>query len=443
MTRKPIDRIMGARTLLLLGHAFFGSLIFRLKPVQARVSTMATDGKSLFFNPRYLDEIAPEELVGALAHEVLHPALGHHTRRGNRDPKLWNMACDYVINPIVIDAGLKLPQGVLIDNRFRDMSAEQVYNILERERDEAQRQGNSGNQQQQSGASGSQQQQSGAGSSGQQQQQQQSGSNPVNGNPSGNASQSAQPSLPGTENADGPEDIETPGGIGQVLDAPNEEEPGQQMSDAQRSAEEADWRAAVHKAVAVSKMAGQGSLGIDRALKAATEAQVDWRDRFQNSFSATIPNDYSWMRPSRRHLHAGMYLPGITREGVGELVIGLDCSGSVSDRQMEQFGGEVNTIIEEHKPEKVHVFAFDDVILRHDTYACGEPVTLTRYGEGGTNFDPIFKEIDELGLQPQAVVVLTDLYGPCTVEDPGYPVMWVSTGRREAAFGEVIPITAA
>jgi predicted metal-dependent peptidase len=59
---------------------------------------------------------------------------------------------------------------------------------------------------------------------------------------------------------------------------------------------------------------------VDRALRQTAEAKVDWRDRFQRAFAATIPNDYSWMRPNRRLIHAGLYLPGISREGVGELV---------------------------------------------------------------------------------------------------------------------------
>ena len=48
------------------------------------------------------------------------------TRRGNRNPARWNMACDYSINPIPLDAGLTLPKDVLIDNRFRGLSAERI-----------------------------------------------------------------------------------------------------------------------------------------------------------------------------------------------------------------------------------------------------------------------------------------------------------------------------
>jgi predicted metal-dependent peptidase len=191
-----VRRLKNARTLLLLNHAFFGALIFRLKAVQSRsVSTMATDGKLLFINPEFLETLAPEHLIGCLAHEVMHPALNHHTRRGDRDPKLWNMACDYVINPILKDAGLMLPEGVLSDRRFRNMSAEQIYNILEQEQEQKNSQSNSGSQQ--SSGSGSQKQQpSGAGSSGQQQQQ--AGSNAPKGNPSpnDNSTQAQQPGGP-------------------------------------------------------------------------------------------------------------------------------------------------------------------------------------------------------------------------------------------------------
>jgi predicted metal-dependent peptidase len=102
-------RIQRARTALLLDHPFFGTLLFRLKGRETlAVETMATDGISLFYNPRFVDTLTAAELCGVLAHEVLHPGLQHHVRRGNRSPVRWNMACDYAINPLVVDAGLSL-----------------------------------------------------------------------------------------------------------------------------------------------------------------------------------------------------------------------------------------------------------------------------------------------------------------------------------------------
>jgi predicted metal-dependent peptidase len=94
---------------------------------------MATDGVSLYFNPEFVETLSSAELIGTLAHEVMHPAVQHHTRRGSRNPKRWNMACDYAINPLLVEAGLTLPKDVLLGRRFRGMSAERICNLLEAE----------------------------------------------------------------------------------------------------------------------------------------------------------------------------------------------------------------------------------------------------------------------------------------------------------------------
>jgi predicted metal-dependent peptidase len=110
-------RIQKARTSLILDHPFFGSLLFRLKGRECRsVQTMATDGVSLFYNPDFVETLNAATLAGTLAHEVMHPALHHHVRRSGRDPKLWNQACDFAINPLLVDAGLSLPDGVLTES---------------------------------------------------------------------------------------------------------------------------------------------------------------------------------------------------------------------------------------------------------------------------------------------------------------------------------------
>ncbi|MFZ0590052.1 MAG: M48 family metalloprotease, partial [Bryobacteraceae bacterium] len=124
-------RLTKARTALLLEHPFFGSLLFRLKmECHSGIATMATDGKTVFYNPGFVANLSSAELVGVLAHEVMHPALRHHTRRGDREAHRWNMAADYAINPLLVDAGLTLPADALQDDRFRNMSAERIYNLL-------------------------------------------------------------------------------------------------------------------------------------------------------------------------------------------------------------------------------------------------------------------------------------------------------------------------
>ena len=118
------ERIRKARTALLLDHPFFGSLLFRLKSEECHsIPTMATNGVVLRYNPAFVDTLNAATLAGVLAHEVMHPALQHHTRRSKRNPVRWNEACDYAVNPLLLDAGLSLPDDVLITARKMNSSS--------------------------------------------------------------------------------------------------------------------------------------------------------------------------------------------------------------------------------------------------------------------------------------------------------------------------------
>jgi len=389
-------RIQKARTALLLDHPFFGSLLFRLKGQESRsIATMATDGVSLYYNPDFVGNLNGATLCGVLAHEVMHPALHHHVRRSGRDPRRWNEACDYAINPLLVDAGLSLPEGVLLDDRFREMSAEQIYNTLATEAEP------------QAGDEG----------------------DPVAGMGDG-------PALPSESNA--PSAPVTEGGIGQVLDAPppDDETPGTEE-------QAREWSVAVNQAVTLAKQAGKVPAGLGRTLEGAAEAAVDWREMLRRLWSETTPADYSWMRPNRRHIWAGLYLPGVIREGVGEVAIAVDCSGSVNGRQLSLFEAEIHSILEGQRPDRVYVLYFDAVVQRVDTFEAGQRVDLQPAGGGGTEFGPCFDWLDEHGIVPQTLVFLTDLYGSFPASAPSYPVLWASTGGRHAPFGEVIPMQAA
>ncbi len=395
-------RIQKARTALVLDHPFFGSLLFRLKGRESRsVKTMATDGVSLYYNTDFVETLNAATLAGTLAHEVMHPALHHHVRRSGRDPKRWNEACDYAINPLLVEAGLSLPEGVLIDKRFRGMSAEQIYNLLERESEQEQ-------------GAGSEDGQGGTGAEG-----------PSN-EPSSQG-EAKEPSAPETE-----------GGIGQVLDAPLPDDETPTIEEQER-----EWNVAVNQAMTVARQAGKVPAGLDRTLEGAAEATVDWRELLRRLWSETNPANYSWMRPNRRHLWTGLYLPGVTHEGVGEVAIAVDCSGSVTARQLRLFEAEARSILEGQRPERVYVLYFDAAVHKVDTYAAGQRIDLNPVGGGGTEFGPCFEWLEGRGIRPQSLVFLTDLYGSFPQSTPTYPVLWASTGGREAPFGEVIPMQAA
>ena len=90
-------------TRLVISHPFFGSMALSLKiEADEEISTMCTDGKFIKWNHDFVANMSEEETTGVMAHEVMHVGMKHNLRRGDRDPERWNIACDYVINPILI-----------------------------------------------------------------------------------------------------------------------------------------------------------------------------------------------------------------------------------------------------------------------------------------------------------------------------------------------------
>src|SRR4051794_24048293 len=126
------DRVAKARAELILARTFYGVLVSQVQPIAStNYPTMATDGRRHFYNPDFIARLTQAELLGVQAHESEHDARRHHTRRGSRDPVKWNEACDYAINVDLITEGFTLPKGALIDERFRGMSAEDIYRTRE------------------------------------------------------------------------------------------------------------------------------------------------------------------------------------------------------------------------------------------------------------------------------------------------------------------------
>lgn len=125
------ERLTAARTALVLEQPFFGVLALSVDlRCSDTVPTVATDGKSVLFNPVFLDSLPQNQVIGVLANEVLHCANGHPWRRDQRDPVAWNVACDLAINPILIDAGFSLPDGALRERSMDGKSAEWIYDRL-------------------------------------------------------------------------------------------------------------------------------------------------------------------------------------------------------------------------------------------------------------------------------------------------------------------------
>jgi predicted metal-dependent peptidase len=131
MNKDILYKLTKSRSQLILDHCFWGVLAIRLKLREdTSCDTAATDGETLLYNPKYINGLTPKEITGLEAHEVMHCAMGDIWRLDNRNPFIWNMACDFVNNIILTEAKFTLPKGALYDLTYRGMSKEEVYNIL-------------------------------------------------------------------------------------------------------------------------------------------------------------------------------------------------------------------------------------------------------------------------------------------------------------------------
>lgn len=129
--------ILDQAKLLLLGKqnsTFISTVFLSLKTgFTDEVPTAAVNGISIFINPKFFEKLSKGQRVFLLAHEAWHVAL-NHTLRFKAIPEanhsLFNMAADYVINLMLVDAGYEfIPEG-LLDSKYRNMSTEQVYKSL-------------------------------------------------------------------------------------------------------------------------------------------------------------------------------------------------------------------------------------------------------------------------------------------------------------------------
>lgn len=111
---------------------FYTTILFSLEQEFTEdIPTLATNGKKLLINPEFFTNYDQDFQLMFLSHEVLHVALDHMHRAQDRDHQLWNIAGDYVINDLLVLAGYPMPEFAAHDATYRDMTTEQVYDLLD------------------------------------------------------------------------------------------------------------------------------------------------------------------------------------------------------------------------------------------------------------------------------------------------------------------------
>ena len=133
--QKRFDRVL---TRLGIKFPFFCQVLASRKIfVDETIPTLATDGPNIYCNLNFwANHLDNETEISGVAHELVHVVLEHMWRRGSRDPRLWNIACDYKVNQYLENEGFTIGAGWLRDRQYDNMSEEQIYTAIEKQADE-------------------------------------------------------------------------------------------------------------------------------------------------------------------------------------------------------------------------------------------------------------------------------------------------------------------
>lgn len=388
-------RVVKARIKMLMNAPFFGTLAIRLKILKAGdwLPTAATDGKHLYFNENFLESLDDQELEFLICHEIMHCVYEHMMRRGSRDPALWNAAADFVINLEIVDQNLgKMPKVGLLDEKYRGLSSNEVYDLLYQEQKDKGEQGYKTMDVHMEPGQG----------------------DPQDGDGNGN-----------TDPWKGPIGIS--------------KEEAKQLSDEIKQA-----------VIEAAKQAGAGNIpgGVKRMLKELLEPEMDWRELLQMDIDSAFKSDFAWARPNRKiSSMGGIVLPGLDTDSMVKVAVAIDTSGSISHDMLRDFLSEIKGIMDQHTDFEIKLWFFDTTTYTVHNFTpdnMDDMISVEIEGGGGTCFDCNFNMMKEIDLVPERLLIFTDGYPFGSWGDDSYcDTIFVihGNGAQDAPFGQTVRYT--
>lgn len=381
---KAMETIVVSRIGLLMNSPFFGNIASRLRliPNWEWLSTAATDGRNLYFNPKFVNMLKQKEVTFLVGHELLHAIydhIGDFSRVGSRDSKLFNVACDYAVNRDLIEyrIGERITTvPCLYDKKYDGMSAEEIYEDLMK-----------------------------------------------------NATKISMEQLVDMmfdEHIDGNGDSE-----GEDKDKNGKGGGRPKLSEEERQAIKDELKEAM---LSAAQAAGIGNVpaGIRRMIKELTEPEMDWRQVLQQQIQSQIKSDFSYMKPSRRGWGCDAILPSMMKEPAVECTVALDLSGSIGEVEMKDFMSELMGICQQHNSYKITLLTWDTNCYYSGTFTEDDGADAIMMSElkggGGTSPGCIWKWCVENDHEPKQLVIITDMWIDSSADKYAdvYPTLWLA-----------------
>ena len=371
MRVEVLDRIIVARVGLLLRHPFFGNMATRLRILAADewLPTAAVDGRNLYYNTQFFNAMSNKEIEFVVAHEILHMVFDHLGRRDDRNPMLYNIAADYIVNnTLVRDRIGEKPKIVdcFQDFKYEGWTSEEVYDELFKEAEK-----NGEEFLKQLGEM---------------------------------LDEHLDMDGDGEGDDEGEEGKDANGNAVSKKPSKYSKEEMKKIKDEIKEA-----------MVSAAQSAGAGNVpaGVQRIIKELTEPKMNWRELLRQQIQSTIKSDFTMSRPNRKSWHTGAVLPGMNFAETIDICIGLDMSGSIGNDQAADFLGEIKGIMEEYKDYKIKIWCFDTEVYGEDDFTADDGREITDYeihGGGGTDFMANWRYMREHDIQPKKFIMFTDGY---------------------------------
>lgn len=409
-----------AKANLVYRHPFFASILLRRPLIEDNsIPAAAVDSRGqIYYNKDFIEKLNLEEAIFLLCHEVMHVVCQHAPRLHSRDHFRWNLAGDAFINDMlkadgigqVIAGGVDMPGS-------KEKTTDQIYNELPEPKCS------------QCGGTVSHDQQ---GQKGQQQQGQQQGS--------GSGSDSGKGAQKKHKHGNGGAPCNCPhpqiGGIGQDL----RQSQGPPLTADEIKQMEAEIRVQVAQAAQVAKMQGKLPGVIGKYVAELIESKIPWYEKLERFMTSFAKSESTWTKRNRRYKE---YLPFVGKiPQMGKIVLQVDVSGSISKPELDHYAGHMQRIIEQCRPEKVHVLYVDTQVCKHMEFdpLQGDDVKLEFYSGGGTDMEAGFRWAERKIDGAEVLICLTDGYTDFSPASPvDIPIVWCISTKVVPTYGEHVP----
>jgi predicted metal-dependent peptidase len=440
-------KLTAARARLILDKPFLGALVLRLPMKEADASwcqTTATDARAFYYNPAYIASLSLAQTQFMLAHEALHCALSHFARRQHRIQHRWDLACDYAINPLLLDDGLTPPPNCQVMPQYLGMTAEEIYPLIDEndegetidqhlfDQDNQSGGGQQGNAPDKPEKPHDPESRGGGDSSERADQRDEGGDSPLD-------SQSQEREGQGGRSA---ETDPVPGDSqqGQGERGEQDNSPPPPLNAEERQTLEVQWQQRLAGAAQQAMQAGKLGGTLARLVDHLLQPRLPWRVLLARYMNAMARDDFSYMRPSRREGEA--ILPSLKSAQI-EIVVAVDTSGSVRAGELDEFLSEVSALKGQMRA-RVTLLPCDSDLAEGapwifepwEKFNCPAQIL----GGGGTDFRPVFDWVQSRGQHPDLLVYFTDAQGEFPQDEPNFPVIWLVKGRESVPWGQRIQL---